>query len=554
MINVRDDLSSYRAQLKELHHLLERSCGKETTALSLLGIYTNAIDALLTNLWQKYQVDSTQYCLLAVGGYGRMELYPYSDLDILVLSNKPTQEDTALESFLHALWDLKLKTAPVTATLEQLNTLCSENLQTLTSILDQRYLCGSPSLYQNFCQQKVKLLHLSVLEFYQQKKQEQQQRHQRFGSYALSLEPNIKESPGGLRDLQTLLWCFKYAMIKNAKSINEPKKNVLLSELNILLRNHILHKEEAQKLSTAYLYLAHIRFALHLLSKKSIDKLSFEAQTALATDYVSEETSSQRIFMKFYYETILTLQRYTLLLEKIFLSYLDNLGPQNPKFTRLQDIEKRVLEILIDCPNKEAIQHIPLEFIRQLYTATLMKKQASENNVQALFLNLFNKAPNIYTCLKALHVWGLLPYYLPEFQDCIGLIQHSLFHSYTVDEHTLLLTAMLDKFHQPEYQEQYPLCHDIIFKVQSLQVLYLAALLHDSGKGRTEDHSLVGKQLATTASLRLASLLNPEEQNNLIWLVEDHLLMSHVAQKQDIHDPEIVIAFAKKVKNYGKFC
>lgn len=550
MINIKDDLGPYRTQLKELHHTLQHTVCEEKSASTLISTYTDTVDTLLIQLWQKYQVDSTRYCLLAIGGYGRLELYPYSDLDILVLSHTLIQEDTALEAFLQALWDLKLKASSVVTTLEQLSTLCLENLHTLTSIIDQRYIVGSSSLYQFFCEQSTHLFHLGSLEFYQAKKQEQQQRHHRFGLYALCLEPNIKESPGGLRDIQTLLWCFKYAMIKKNNILPSEKINFLLSELDALVRENILSLHEAKLLAKTYLHLAYIRFALHLYAKKNTDKLSFEMQNILAKHFTTHETAPQRVFMKVYYDKVLILQRYALVLEKSLLLWLNH--NESSMLQSTMPPEKLALDILQNCPDEEAINHIPLMALRQLYAVTLKKEQTIDITIQSLFLNLFNKAPYVYNCLKTLHIWGLLTYYLPELQDCIGLIQHSLFHSYTVDEHTLLLTAMLDKFHQREYQEYYPLCHEIIFKVQSPQVLYLAALLHDSGKGHTEDHSLVGKRLATEVCLRLAPLLNTEEQDNLIWLVENHLLMSHVAQKQDIHDPEVVIAFAKKVKNLNR--
>lgn len=544
MITVKDDLNDYKAQLKDLHHTLARTVCTEKSALELLSTYTNSIDTLLINLWQKCQVDSTQYCLLAVGGYGRVELYPYSDVDILILTHTAVQDDKSLECFLQSLWDLKLKASPVTLTQEQLRHLCAENLHTLTSILDQRYLCGSQPLYQTFCQHSADLLHLSTQEFYRQKKQEQQHRQQRFGSYALSLEPNIKESPGGLRDMQTLLWCVKYALAKIAGGFNLSEKNTLLAEFDRLLEMGILTADEYQQLSAAYLHLAHIRFVLHLQAKKNEDRLTFELQSVLAVQYIKVENGAQRIFMKAYYDNILTLTRYAQILEKSFLLWLN---VEDSKEVKMAFVEKQALEILLNCHD-----NIPLSFLRKLYLHDFNADRALDIEIQSLFLKLFDKAPEVYTRLKMLHIWGLLPHYLPELQFSIGLIQHSLFHSYTVDEHTLLLTAMIDKFHQAEYQSQYPLCQDIIFSIQSPQVLYLAALLHDSGKGRTEDHSLVGKQLAIAACLRLAPLLTQDEQDNLIWLVENHLLMSNVAQKQDIHDPEVVIAFAKKTNNLNR--
>jgi [protein-PII] uridylyltransferase len=562
----------YKEKLLEIVATLNGSFSKEKSALDLLNHYTDIIDSLLINLWQDYQGSLKKYCLLAVGGYGRKELYPYSDIDILILTETPIKEDPALETFLQILWDLKLKVSPITATQEQLRDLCKENLSTLTSILDQRYLSGSLNLYHFFCAQSDFFLQFSTLEFYTQKKEEQQRRHQAVGLYAFCLEPNIKESPGGLRDMQTLLWCSHYAFIKEAGHFPQEGSNHcnLLTALQTLDTKDILNHHESQKLAQAYLYLAHVRFGLHLRAKKNEDRLSFEMQSELAECY----KESQRDFMRKYYDTVLILMRYQDVLEKSFLGWVggaNEMGGSRAAPTKrasepvgaLREAPLALtvltnksalqpLEILLNCQNDTDIQNIPLSVIRPIDSSQVPSEKYLDLESQRLFLNLFNKAPYVYTLLKTLRLWGHLTYYLPELQLAMGLIQHSLFHSYTVDEHTLLLTSMIDRFYLKSYQEQYPLCHELIPNIQSPQVLYLAALLHDSGKGHTEDHSLVGEKLTIDLCRRLTSLLSNEEQVNLIWLVRNHLLMSMVAQKQDIHDPTVIITFAKEVGNLNR--
>ena len=570
-LRMNDVVECYREKLLGTIATLNGVFSKEKSALDLLDGYTDTIDSLLIHLWQSYQGALEKYCLMAVGGYGRKELYPYSDIDLLILTKTPVKEDLALESFLQILWDLKLKASPITATQEQLRDLCAENLSTLTSILDQRYLSGSLELYHSFCTQSDSFLQLSALEFYTQKKEEQQCRHQAIGLYAFCLEPNIKESPGGLRDMQTLLWCCQYAFVKEARSFTQKRNNCnLLAMLHTLESKNILIHEENEKLAKAYLYLAHVRFGLHLQAKKNEDRLSFEMQSELAVHY----RESQRDFMKKYYDTVLTLIRYEEILEKSFCEWISETnkigGSEAAPTKRIAELvgalrevplalttpanqsELQPLEIFLTYQNDIDIQNIPLSILRAIESTQFTPGKFLDLEVQKIFLNLFNKAPYVYTFLKILRLWGVLIYYLPELQLGTGLIQHSLFHSYTVDEHSLLLTAMIDKFHLEACHEKYALCHELIVNIQSPQVLYLSALLHDSGKGHAEDHCLVGEKLAMAVCHRLDTLLSPEEKDNLIWLVKNHLLMSTVAQKQDIHDPTVIISFAKQVTNLNR--
>ncbi len=544
---MNDVLSHYKEKLLEIIGTVDCAYSQEKSALDLLEYYTDALDSLLIDLWQEHQSEPQKYCLLAIGGYGRRELYPYSDIDILILTETSVKEDPFLETFLQILWDLKLKVSPVTATQEQLAVLCLENLSTLTSVLDQRYLSGSLDLYHSFCLQSDSFLPLTTLEFYAQKKEEQRRRHQTVGQYAFSLEPNIKESPGGLRDMHTLLWCSRYAFMKQEGCFKSKKRVTILTAFYTLEEKNILSHNESEKLAQAYLYLAHVRFSLHLQVKKNEDRLSFEMQAELAGCY----NKSQRDFMRKYYDAVLILMRYQQILEKSFCAWMS------------EDTKKNVgadpcacpyepIEILLNCQNDTDIQNIPLSILRAIESTQFSPEKALNLANQRLFLQLFDKAPYVYSLLKTLRLWGALSHYLPELQMAMGLTQHSLFHSYTVDEHTLLLTAMIDKFHIKSHQEKYPLCHELIPSIQSPQVLYLAALLHDSGKGHTEDHSLVGEKLAIALCQRFDTLLSNEEQRDLIWLVKNHLLMSTVAQKQDIYDPAVIITFSKEAENLNR--
>lgn len=550
---MNDVIDYYKEQLCKIIGTVDSADFQKKNALDLLEYYTDAIDVFIIDLWQKHQAVPQNCCLLATGGYGRRELYPYSDIDILILTETPVKEDPVLEKFLQVLWDLKLKVSPITATETQLAALCAENLSTLTSILDQRYLSGSLELYHSFCKHSDSFLPLASLEFYVQKKREQQHRHQTIGPYAFSLEPNIKESPGGLRDMQTLLWCSRYAFVKQQRCFESKKPYTILTVFNQLKSENILSHDESETLIEAYLYLAHIRFSLHLQSEKNEDRLSFEMQSELASRY----RESQRNFMKQYYDTVLILMRYQNILDKSLCLWMDDnvvgAGPRVcPGTIMIESSSCELIKILLDCQDDVDVQNIPLSVLRTIEAKEFSQKETLDIEEQKLFLKLFSKAPHVYSLLKTLRLWGALSHYLPELRLVMGLIQHSLFHSYTVDEHTLLLISMIDKFHMQSYAEKYPLCHELIPSIQSPQVLYLAALLHDSGKGHTEDHSLVGEKLVISLCQRWNTLLNDEEQRTLIWLVKNHLLMSTVAQKQDIHDPAVVIAFAKEVENLNR--
>ena len=548
-------IAQYKQELAHFHDSLEVTLGQPEDALEQLQHYTQFVDKLLRKIWAECHIDNENYCLIAIGGYGRRELYPYADIDILILTATSVQENKALEAFLQTLWDLKLRASAITTTYDELIILCKNNLYTLTSILDQHFLAGSAELYHLLCQQGGQLLYLSSEEFYQQKCQEQKERHLRFGQYALSLEPNIKESPGGLRDLQTLLWCWKYAYCKQKNVFIKRQQHVFLSEMHELVAAHLLTEEERLAIHEAYSFLVQSRFTLHIVAGKYQDKLSIEMQTLLMTFCEKQEADyllTQRDFMRQYYRCVLTLTYYLQILHKELVQWLkESKALPNIVVSQIHSATAP-LSALLQTTDPTALNDVSAEQLRSYYLRQDSKLDFLSLEAQTLFLSLLNRTSQVYSLLKHLHVWGLLCRYFPELEFSIGLIQQSLFHSYTVDEHTLLLTAMIDRFYSLEAKEAYPICHEIIVTIDSPQVLYLAALLHDSGKGRTEDHSLVGKKLAIQACERLKDLLTLEQRDNLVWLVEYHLLMSNVAQKQDIHDPDVIIQFAKQVVNLNR--
>ncbi len=529
------NLSLEKTRLHEIRIHLKKAFEEPCSILDLLKTHTQAIDELIIGLWKKLQIDDKPYALMALGGYGRQELYPYSDIDILILSPSSIKTDPKLEIFIQSLWDLKLKVSPLSASIEELIALSHENLYTLTSLIDHRYLSGDLSTFKALEYQKKKLFHLSPSEFFKEKLIEQTERHAHFGTHAFSLEPNLKESPGGLRDLQTLIWSWSYHCLHS----DDP-----LPGLDHFNRISILEKDEMLALEEAYLFLAHIRFALHLSSGKKEDRLFLEWQLLLAPFFVNDSEDPQvlqRKFMKTYYHKVSILSQHLELFKKALEIHLglipsEKFYPSSPE----------IMGVLLNCPDTDTLKKIPLTVLRTWKT----KPQALfELSSQQAFLSLLDKKGCVYPVLKTLHLWRFLALYLPEFHHVTGLIQHNSFHSYTVDQHLLYLTAFVDRFYDPSESNHYPLCHELLQTLPEPRLLYLAALFHDIGKGYPGDHSLVGAMLTRDFCQRLNSLLSPDSAETLIWLVANHLLMSTVAQRQDIDDPEIIIAFAKTVGN-----
>jgi [protein-PII] uridylyltransferase len=526
----------------------------EGDAPRLLHERCQLIDGVLCDLWQALELPSS-LALVAVGGYGRGELYPASDVDILLLLANPPDETltTTLERAVALFYDIGLEIAPSVRTLDECTRAALDDLTIQTALLEARLLTGNSALFRKLCEQLMEDLEPQA--FFEAKRLEQDERHRRYQDSPYSLEPNCKEAPGGLRDLQTILWIARAAGYGNS--------------WEDLAQHGFITPAEEQQLQRSVSFLQRLRTRLHLHVNRREDRLLFDYQTALAGQLGFEPTPARRAserLMQGYYRTAKEVTQINTIL-------LLNLGaaispppqqlPQaiNERFRNTYDLLDVVdedlfgshpgamLEAFLLMQRHPELQGMTARTLRSLWHArTLIDdsfRRAPGN--RACFLEILKQPRGVLHELRRMNQFGVLGRYLPNFGRIVGQLQHDLFHVYTVDQHSLQVLRNLRRFLAGEFAHEYPLCSELISDFPRPWVLYVAALFHDIAKGRGGDHSELG---AVDAARFCADHgVDAEDSELIVWLVRRHLLMSSVAQKQDIADPDVVGAFAATVKD-----
>jgi [protein-PII] uridylyltransferase len=521
----------------------------------LLKNHTQCIDNLLKKIWLKANIHEN-YNLIAVGGYGRMELFPYSDVDLLILVPDEISEtqNQEIESLIGALWDIGLNLGHSVRNLHECITEAKNDVTVQTNLLEARLLCGSQVKYKKFIKEVLHSLDPPL--FLAEKLQEQDNRHAKFNDTAYSLEPNIKESPGGLRDLQTVLWVAQSQKI--GKTWAELAKNEIIS--NIEQRQIKRHENNLQTL----------RIRLHFLAKRREDRLIFDFQNELANDVGFCNTDYKRAseqLMQGYYHSA----RYISLINEILLkTFTANLTPKqaaisiNERFSAHYNLveanEDNLFEkspsAILEC--FLLLQQLPQlggqdltlgpKLLRQLQTSRkLVNREFRQNDInKQLFLSILLQPNGVNHSLRRMNRYDILGQYIPAFGKIIGQMQHDLFHVYTVDEHILNVLANLRRFSKPELKHEFPLCSELFSSFTKPHLLYLAAIFHDIAKGRGGDHSTLG----AVDAKRFCKLhnLSKEDSNFVAWLVDAHLQLSKIAQKSDLSDPSVIKQFANYVK------
>lgn len=513
---------------------------------------TRLVDSVLVRLWQGFAMPPG-LALVAVGGYGRGELYPYSDVDILILL--PQEETPELRarigSFVTALWDAGLEIAQSVRTVEDCEREAADDITVQTNLLEARLLVGDLPLFERF--RDALYAGLSVPKFFEAKKSEQEQRYARHEDTPYALEPNCKESPGGLRDLHMLVWISRAAGYKVA--------------WRELMRHGLVTGSEARELREVERFLQHTRIRLHLLTGRREDRLLFDHQDKLARAFGCEPQGAKRaseVFMQDYY---INAKKVTQLNTILLLNFAGQfLADQNLPAMVISEDFQQVRELL-DIRDEQVFERRP----RAMFEGLLILQQRSElkglsaravraiwqyrNRINAefradpqnreLFLSLLQQKRGIVATFRRLNQFGLLSRYLPPWNRILCQMQHDLFHVYTVDQHCLMVLRNLRRFTMAEHAHEYPLMTRLIFAFDEQWLLYIAALFHDIAKGRGGDHSQLGMEDARQfcADHELA----PRQTDLVVWLVGQHLTMSHVAQKQDIGDPEVIRRFAALV-------
>lgn len=514
-----------------------------------------ALDQLLQAIWQQLFTSDCQLALLAIGGYGRGELHPKSDLDLLLLGEEEqlAEHQQAINQFITLLWDLNLNPGFSQRTPEQALAATQEDLHLATSLLEKRLICGQAALAKQLAAGIRAANFWPSASYFKAKKAEQEARHLKHNSTDHNLEPNVKSSPGGLRDLQLLGWV--------AKQHFQVTSFAALKEIGFLTTNDL------KLIQTSQAYLWQVRYALHLLTGKAEERLLFNYQQDLAQLFGYTTTNANlgvELLMKNYFRQVTRLSELTQLLmqqleEIIFPAPTTISQPLNPRFKLVNGYlhtqspqvfanqPSALIEVFSLLAANPQIKGVGVATIRQLRDNRHLVNQRLRNNPQAkdYFLQVLTSPNQVALQLERMSRYGILGRFIPEFGQAVGLTQQDLFHIYTVETHTLKLLAFLQQLSSPQAQQAYPLTASLWPEITNRLPLWLAGLFHDLGKGLGGDHSQLGTKMLAEFCANLG--LGKNLSHLACWLVEEHLLMSSTAQKQDISDPEVIRRFAAKV-------
>ncbi len=520
----------------------------------LLRNLRQSIDVVLSDAWLALQLPADT-ALVGVGGYGRGELFPSSDVDLLILlGSAPAPELQAqLEQLVQGLWDLGLEIGHSIRTIDECLQESAQDITVQTSLLEARLVCGSAELFSQM-QQRYQAA-LDPQAFFQAKMLEMRQRHIKYQDTPYSLEPNCKESPGGLRDLQVILWVAKAAGLADSWRQFVTRGLITLAEVRTLME-----KERAFK---------DIRVRLHIHAKRREDRLVFDVQTAIAESLGFRATpdgrrASEYLMQRYYWAAKSVTQLNAIMLQNIESRlFPKDITPKpiNERFNEVGDLidiadmdtfertPSAMLEVFLLIAQRADLKGMTARSLRALWHARTKIDADFRNEPynRALFLQILQAPQGITHALRSMNQTSILGRYLPSFRRIIGQMQHDLFHVYTVDQHILMVVRNVRRFTLSEHAHEYPFCSQLIANFPHTWLLYIAALFHDIAKGRGGDHSKLG-MVDAFEFCRDHGLTEPETEL-VVFLVEHHLTMSQVAQKQDLSDPDVIAAFAALVKD-----
>lgn len=542
------DIAALRAEVKANQLQLKLNYEQTQDARAVLVERCRQVDATLKKLWVSFDFPAS-ITLAAVGGYGRGELYPGSDIDLLILlsqdANSVVQEK--LERLIGSFWDIGLEIGHSVRTIQDCLDEAAGDITVQTSLLEARLLTGNSKLFTTF--QKRLRGNLDPLVFFEAKRLEQQDRHLRFNETPFSLEPNCKDSPGGLRDLQIIFWIAKAAGYGST-----------WAELQ---QNGIITHEGMMQAEGCEAYLRHLRIRLHFMLGRREDRLLFDYQGNLATKYGFTSNEAKRAseqLMQVYYRNAKTVS----MLNTIVLQNMGAaLTPENEQTPQPFDENFQVVGNLLDVRADDLFEREPTlildsflimqeshelsgmttRTLRALWRAGDRINPAFRANPvnRSNFLKLMQSDRGIVHEFRRMNQLDILGAYLPNFGRIVGQMQHDLFHVYTVDQHILQVLRNIRRFTMSEFAHEYPLCARIISELDRPWILYIAALFHDIAKGRGGDHSELGTVDAEEFCRNHE--LTEEDTELIVWLVRNHLVMSQVAQKEDLSDPAVIARF-----------
>jgi [protein-PII] uridylyltransferase len=522
---------------------------------TLVHARAHLLDAVLERLWRtRLQGHCNDWALVAVGGYGRGELHPCSDVDILILV--PARLDAAglaaLEHFVTFLWDIGLEVGHSVRTVAECAEESVADVGVMTTMLEARRLAGNLALFDAMRVALAPDQVWPVKEFFAAKVAEQVERHRKANDTAYNLEPNVKTGPGGLRDIQTIAWVAKRHFGANT-----------LEELAAL---GFLAPSELRRLKGAQAFLWKVRFGLHVLTGRREDRLLFDHQARLAKTFGYEDASftlAVEQLMQRYYRTVMDVSLLNELLLQLFReAILDESTPPQPLNPRFQvrneyleavndDVFARqpnaLLELFVLLQQNPAIRGVRASTIRSIGRHLWLIDEEFRQNPRhhRLFMEILRAPAGVTHELRRMNTYGVLGRYIPSFGRVVGRMQYDLFHAYTVDAHTLFVVSNLRRLAIARYDHELPQLSRIMQSLPRQEIAYLAALFHDIAKGRGGDHSELGAVDAEAFCLEQG--LSRYDARLVAWLVKNHLQLSITAQKQDISDPGIINSFARRV-------
>ncbi|MGE0384544.1 MAG: [protein-PII] uridylyltransferase [Gammaproteobacteria bacterium] len=542
-----------RTALEEAGERIDQGFEAGVPIQALVRLRAGIVDAVLVRLWTAFELDSEGLALAAVGGYGRGELHPYSDIDITVLLDRAADAAVAerLRRFVTCLFDLRMKIGHSVRTLAECRTEAAADITVTTALMESRRLAGDVRVFDAMRAATAPDRIWPADRFFAAKRDEQAARHHKFDDTAQNLEPHVKEGPGGLRDIQTVNWV--------------AHRHYGGESLAALVDQGFLTREEYETLRRAQLFLWRVRYALHLTTRRAEDRLLFDSQRRVAElfGYSDQGRPNHAVeqFMKSYYRTANDVSRLSEMLLELFQEAIVDAGkrarvrPLNNRFqTRNNYIEVRdprvfkhypwaLLEVFLLLQHNPGIEGVRASTIRLIrdHRHLIDDKLRHDLRARSLFLEILRQPRRVGFELIRMHRYGVLGAYLPIIEAVTGLMQFDLFHVYTVDQHTLTVVWNLRRFWVPTGGEP-ALCLEVAGQIPKPELLYVAGLFHDVAKGRGGDHSELGEQ-ESIAFCRNHQL--PEWDTHLVaWLVRHHLDMSTTAQRKDISDPRVVNDFA----------
>jgi [protein-PII] uridylyltransferase len=557
LVSSIDNIAAFKTCIANSYEWLDGQFGRGEVDSLVIGRAT-FVDALLRHAWRLIGLHEQQtLALVAVGGYGRGQLQPYSDIDLLVLSHKPLakEQQENIGTFVTFLWDIGLDIGQSVRTTKETFQLAKSDVTIATNLIEARLLTGCQGTFDELQAKLQGRSYWSSKDFFLAKYAEQLTRHGKFKGTSYNLEPNVKESPGCLRDIQSIGWV--------------AKKHFSVWNGRELVEHGYFTESEFDELIECRSHLWRIRFALHLIAGRSENRLLFDYQADIASrlGYGDDGKASVERMMKAFFRTVRRVSELNEMLLQHFRQDILAIKVKNteqitadfeladglitPRHENVFSTPEDILQFLLLVANTPKTIGLHSSCLRQLRNArrALHSQYFCERPAcRSLFIELV-KHPNFFALgWDLMHKHGILQAYLPEWDHIVGMMQFDLFHAYTVDEHTHRLVKNVYDYSQPENKD-FPRCGRIVKNLDKPELLYIASIFHDIGKGRNGDHSKLGAK--DVAVFCQSHGIKAKDAELISWLVESHLLMSVVAQRRDIYDPDVINEFAGLVRTHS---